>query len=98
MPTNGCRLEGIIGLYMPCWTFDANAASKWKAEAGFHYQVEEEYTATEDGEKVTSVRSTDLTRQAVAAASTSRPPALSRRTSASRPGVLHDGHERATGR
>jgi len=56
------QLEGIIGVYIPCWTFDADARSRWKAEAGYHYQVEEEYTATEEGEKVTKTRTVTKTR------------------------------------
>ena len=56
------QLEGIVGVYIPCWTFDAAAVSKWRAEAGYHYKVEEEYTATEDGKQVSKTRTVTKTR------------------------------------
>ncbi|MCB9594492.1 MAG: zinc ribbon domain-containing protein [Sandaracinaceae bacterium] len=34
----------INGVYVPYWTFDARADSRWRAEAGYHYYVDEPYT------------------------------------------------------
>jgi hypothetical protein len=56
------QLEGIVGVYIPCWTFDADARSAWTADAGYRYQVEEPYTATENGEQVSKTRTVTKTR------------------------------------
>jgi len=56
------QLEGIAGVYIPCWTFDTDTHSRWKAEAGYHYQVEEQYTAVEDGKQVQKTRTVTKTR------------------------------------
>ncbi len=31
------RLDGLHGVYIPFWTFDADTSSDWKGEAGFNY-------------------------------------------------------------
>ncbi|MBC7446773.1 MAG: hypothetical protein H7330_01810 [Hymenobacteraceae bacterium] len=36
---SGAVLDNLHGLYVPFWTFDARAASEWRAEAGFYYYV-----------------------------------------------------------
>lgn len=33
-------VASLRGVYVPFWTFDAETRSQWRAEAGFHYQVE----------------------------------------------------------
>jgi predicted RNA-binding Zn-ribbon protein involved in translation (DUF1610 family) len=46
----------LYGVYLPFWTFDANAFSRWRAQAGYYYYVTESYTATENGKRVTRTR------------------------------------------
>lgn len=36
---SGAVLDNLHGLYVPFWTFDAQATSDWSAEAGFYYYV-----------------------------------------------------------
>ncbi len=36
--------DTVKGLYIPYWTFDAQANADWEAEAGYHYYETEEYT------------------------------------------------------
>ena len=36
--------DTIHGLYLPYWTFDAQVAAQWTAEAGYYYYVTESYT------------------------------------------------------
>jgi DNA-directed RNA polymerase subunit RPC12/RpoP len=45
------RLEELRGVYVPFWSFDASAFSRWSAEAGFYYYVEETYV--ENGQQKT---------------------------------------------
>lgn len=52
----------LYGVYLPFWTFDAEAFSRWRAEAGYYYYVDETYTTTEDGERVTKTRRVRKTR------------------------------------
>lgn len=35
----GAMLDHLHGIYIPYWTFDAQAYSNWQGEAGFHYYV-----------------------------------------------------------
>ncbi len=35
----GATLDNIRGVYVPFWTFDAQADSDWQGEAGFYYNV-----------------------------------------------------------
>jgi hypothetical protein len=46
----------IMGVYLPFWTFDAQADSRWTAESGNYYYETERYTTTEDGKTVTKTR------------------------------------------
>ncbi len=46
----------LYGVYLPFWTFDAEAFSRWRAEAGYYYYVTETYTTTENGKRVTKTR------------------------------------------
>ena len=54
--------DGVRGVYVPHWTFDALTYSFWTAEAGYHYYVTESYTAVENGETVTKTRQVRQTR------------------------------------
>ena len=47
------RLQGI---YLPFWTFDAQTASRWQAEAGHYYYVSERYTVTVNGRQENRTR------------------------------------------
>ena len=55
-------LKEINGIYLPYWTFDAEASSSWNAMAGYHYYVNETYTEMEDGQSVTKTRRVQKTR------------------------------------
>jgi len=46
----------IQGVYLPFWTFDAHAESRWTAESGDYYYETERYTTTENGKRVTKTR------------------------------------------
>ena len=46
----------LAGVYLPFWTFDAYADSRWTAESGDYYYVTEHYTTTENGKTVTKTR------------------------------------------
>jgi hypothetical protein len=46
------KLEGLAGVYIPYWTFDARVYSTWTAQAGYHYYVDETYT-DEQGDRQT---------------------------------------------
>lgn len=35
--------DTLHGIYLPYWTFDAHAAARWQAEAGFYYYTTETY-------------------------------------------------------
>jgi hypothetical protein len=39
------RLQGI---YLPFWTFDAYTSSRWRADAGYYYYVDEDYWTTDE--------------------------------------------------
>jgi hypothetical protein len=52
----------LYGVYLPFWTFDAEAFSRWRAEAGYYYYETETYTTTENGKRVTKTRQVRKTR------------------------------------
>src|SRR5262245_50279197 len=56
------KVHELAGVYVPFWTFDANVASRWTAEAGYYYYVEEEYTTQENGQTVVKTRRVQKTR------------------------------------
>jgi DNA-directed RNA polymerase subunit RPC12/RpoP len=56
------RLDQIVGVYVPFWTFDAWVRSDWQAERGWYYYETEEYTTVENGETVTRTREVQRTR------------------------------------
>lgn len=56
------REGGLSGTYVPCWTFDCVATSRYTGERGEHYYVTETYTTTENGKTVTRTRQVRKTR------------------------------------
>lgn len=54
--------EGIKGAYLPHWTYDANAATRYAGERGDHYYVTEMHTLMRDGKQVTESRQVQKTR------------------------------------
>jgi DNA-directed RNA polymerase subunit RPC12/RpoP len=44
--------QKLRGVYLPFWTFDAHAESKWRAESGDYYYETEWVTVTRDGKQV----------------------------------------------
>ena len=44
------KADGLAGMYIPFWTFDAWVDSQWRAEAGYHYYETE--TVMQNGNKV----------------------------------------------
>ncbi len=46
------QVEGLAGVYIPYWTFDARVYSQWTAQAGYYYYVDEQYT-DEQGQRQT---------------------------------------------
>ena len=51
-------VEEIDGVYVPFWTFDATADTRWNAESGYHYYVTESYTDSEGKQKTRQVQKT----------------------------------------
>jgi hypothetical protein len=45
-----------IGVYLPCWTFDARVHSDWSADAGYYYYVTEMVSVMRNGRLVTEPR------------------------------------------
>jgi DNA-directed RNA polymerase subunit RPC12/RpoP len=56
------RVEEVAGVYVPFWTFDADVASRWTAEAGYYYYTDEDYTVQENGQSVQKTRRVQHTR------------------------------------
>jgi predicted RNA-binding Zn-ribbon protein involved in translation (DUF1610 family) len=52
----------VQGVYLPFWTFDAQTFSRWWAEAGYHYYINEQYTANVNGRRETRTRRVQKTR------------------------------------
>jgi len=51
------RSEGkLVGIYIPCWTYDSDTTSLYTGERGVHYYTTETYTTTENGQQVTRTR------------------------------------------
>lgn len=44
------KADGLAGMYIPFWTFDAWVSSQWRAEAGYYYYENE--TVVENGTKM----------------------------------------------
>ncbi|MCB9565204.1 MAG: hypothetical protein H6709_14770 [Kofleriaceae bacterium] len=50
-------VDDLRAVYLPAYLYGASATSRWTAEVGEDYQVEEEYTTVdEDGKRVTETR------------------------------------------
>lgn len=56
------RVESVVGVYVPFWTYDAHVDSSWTADAGYYYYETEEYSATENGQEVRKRREVQHTR------------------------------------
>jgi DNA-directed RNA polymerase subunit RPC12/RpoP len=57
------RIAEMTGVYVPYWTFDADVASQWTAEAGYYYEETETYTERDaSGQDVTKQRQVRKTR------------------------------------
>jgi len=50
------KLEKVLGLYLPFFTFDSNADSTWTAMAGYYYYVTKRVPVTENGKTVWKTR------------------------------------------
>jgi ribosomal protein S27E len=56
------RPEGIHGVYLPFWTFDAETESRYAGERGDYYYVTETYWTNENGRQVQRTRQVRRTR------------------------------------
>lgn len=56
------RPDGLDGVYLPFWTFDAQTTTFYEGARGDHYYVTERYTAHEHGRPVTRTRQVRRTR------------------------------------
>lgn len=54
--------NGLAGLYVPYWTYDAHTESAYQGERGDDYWVTEHYTTRENGRTVTKTRQVRKTR------------------------------------
>lgn len=61
------RPEGIHGVYLPFWTFDAESDSSYTGERGDYYYTTETYYANENGRQVQRTRQVRHTRWTPAA-------------------------------
>lgn len=55
-------VEHLVGVYVPFWTFDADAHSNWTADAGYYYYETKTYTVVVNGRTETRTRRTRHTR------------------------------------
>jgi hypothetical protein len=54
--TKRALVDRVKGIYIPYWTFDAQAHCPWWAEAGYYYYVQESYTDNNGRRQTRSVR------------------------------------------
>lgn len=54
--------ERVQGIYLPYWTFDSFARTRYSGQRGTHYYETERYTTTENGRSVTKTRQVRKTR------------------------------------
>lgn len=54
----GALTDTIKGIYLPYWTFDAQADSQWTAESGYYYYTTETYTDSQGKSQTRQVRHT----------------------------------------
>ncbi|MDQ2659232.1 MAG: zinc ribbon domain-containing protein, partial [Verrucomicrobiota bacterium] len=50
--------DTIHGLYLPYWTFDAQVAAEWTADAGYYYYTTENYTDSKGNTETRQVQQT----------------------------------------
>lgn len=51
------RSDGkLVGIYIPCWTYDSDTTSLYTGARGVYYYTTETYTTTENGQQVTRTR------------------------------------------
>lgn len=60
--TSAAGAEQVTGMYIPFWTFDAKAYSRWSAEAGYYYYERELQWVVEQGERVKRMQEVRKTR------------------------------------
>ena len=53
---NRAFTDTIHGLYLPYWTFDAQVAAQWTADAGYYYYTTEEYTDSKGNRETRQVQ------------------------------------------
>jgi predicted RNA-binding Zn-ribbon protein involved in translation (DUF1610 family) len=51
-------VDQVKGIYIPYWTFDAQVHCPWRADAGYYYYVQEEYTDNQGKRQMRQVRKT----------------------------------------
>jgi hypothetical protein len=49
-------VDQVKGMYIPYWTFDAQAECPWRAEAGYYYYVQESYTDSQGKQQTRQVQ------------------------------------------
>ncbi|WP_395092231.1 hypothetical protein [Armatimonas sp.] len=60
---NRARQDGIVGVYLPHWTYDSQTVSRYRGERGEHYWETERYSETDsNGRIVWKERQTQKTR------------------------------------
>lgn len=60
--TRMAKVQELIGVYVPFWTYDAHVESSWTADAGYYYTVTEDYEVVVNGETETRTREIQHTR------------------------------------
>lgn len=53
------RHDGLHGIYLPFWTYDAQTSSKWSGFGGRHYYVTESYTDSQGNKQTRQVQQTE---------------------------------------
>ena len=59
---SAAKSDGLAGVYIPFWTFDADATTNYVGERGEHYWETETYTETVNGQSETRTRQVQRTR------------------------------------
>ena len=55
---SGALVDQVKGVYLPYWTFDAQATCPWTAQSGYYYYTTERYTDSEGKSRTRQVRHT----------------------------------------
>lgn len=61
---SAAHTDTVKGIYLPYWTFDAEAHADWTAESGYHYYETETYTDAEGKRQTRQVQRTRWVRTA----------------------------------